>query len=210
MNDSIKNPEYLNIYSPIEDVIYYGGNQSWYHKKWSQESGCGPTCAANITAYLALTRENLRNLYLNASMEQSDFTQHMEVMFHYITPGPMGVNSLDKFIKGFLKYLESRSISLTPKSLSVNLGDFKKRDVNRLKEFVTEALMKDCPIAFLNLSKGSENRLQGWHWITITHVRFTEDDILATASDEGIKREFSLKLWYLTTKLHGGLIYFEN
>ncbi len=209
MNLSIKNPELLNIYSSTENKAYFGGNQEWYLKKWNKDAGCGPTCAANITAYLALTREKFRRLYTGLSMEQNEFANHMEEMFHYITPGPMGVNSLDKYIDGFMKYAKEKEIEITPFTLSVDLCNYKKRDVKKLQDFVEEALTKDCPIAFLNLSKGAETRLQGWHWITITHVRFEEDDIIATASDEGMKREFSLKLWYLTTKMHGGIIFFQ-
>ncbi|MDF2802848.1 MAG: hypothetical protein K0S61_2751 [Anaerocolumna sp.] len=209
MNISIKSPEVFNIYNSLENKTYFGGNQEWYHKKWNKDSGCGPTSAANITAYLALTRERFRNLYPGKSMEQNEFAKHMEEMFHYITPGPMGVNSIDKYIDGFMNYVNEKEVELTPKNLSVDLCNYKKRDAKVLEEFVLEALSKDCPIAFLNLSKGAESKLQGWHWITITHARIEEDDIIAIASDEGIKREFSLKLWYLTTKMHGGLIYFN-
>lgn len=209
MNISIKNPEILNIYSSAENKTYFGGDQDWYLKKWNKDSGCGPTSAANITAYLAFTREKFRRLYPGTSMERNEFASHMEEMFHYITPGPMGVNTLDKYIDGFMNYAKEKEVEITPFSLSVDLCNFKKREVKKLQDFVEEALAKDCPIAFLNLSKGAETRLQGWHWITITHVKIEGDDIIATASDEGIQREFSLKLWYLTTKMHGGLIFFQ-
>lgn len=210
MNISIKNPEYFNIYSPLEDKTYYGGDQEWYHKKWSQDAGCGPTCAANITAYLSKTRDSFLNLYEGKDMTQGEFTNHMEEMFHYITPGPLGVNSIDKYIHGFMNYAKEKDVVITPKALSADLCTIKKRDVKELEEFVVQAFENDCPIAFLNLSKGAETKLQGWHWITITHVRIENGDIIAIASDEGKKREFSLKLWYLTTRLHGGLIYFEK
>lgn len=209
MNVSIKNPEIFNIYNPLQEQNFFGGNQEWYHKKWNKDSGCGPTSAANITAYLALTREKCRKLYEGRSMEQSEFTAHMEKMFHYVTPGPMGVNSLDKYINGFMDYVKEKEVTLTPRVLSVDKATFKKRNVKELEEFVIAGLNSDCPLAFLNLSKGAETRLQGWHWITITQAIIDEDDIIAIASDEGKKREFSLKLWYLTTKMHGGLIYFN-
>lgn len=209
MDISIKNPEILNIYNPLDNKTYFGGDQEWYHKKWNKESGCGPTSGANITAYLALTKGHLRKLYTGDSMEQKDFTSHMEVMFRYITPGPMGVNSLDKYINGCMDYVKEKEVSLTAKSLSVDMFSFKKRDIKKLEEFVVEGLSANCPLAFLNLSKGEEIKLQSWHWITITQARIENDDIIAIASDEGKKREFSLKLWYLTTKMHGGLIYFK-
>lgn len=206
---SIKNPDIFNITYPLENKIYYGGNQDWYEKRWHKDSGCGPTTAANITAYLALTRENCVPLYEAKSMEWKPFREHMDEMFRYITPGPMGVNNLSKFIKGFLNYTEEKGVTLKPISISVDRCNYRKRDVKALENFVKDAIESDCPIAFLNLSRGKETRLQGWHWITITSVRIENDDIIATASDEGDKIEFSLKLWYLTTMKHGGLIYFK-
>lgn len=209
MEISIKTPDILYIYESLEDVTYFGGNQAWYEKRWNKDSGCGPTCAANITAYLAMTRDNIRNLYPGSEMVQLEFANHMEEMFHYITPGPMGVNSLDKFINGFMRFLNEKNVNLTPYVLSVDMLSLKKRNWKELQEFVIAGLKADCPLAFLNLSKGEEKRLQGWHWITITQARVEEDDVIAYASDEGKKIEFSLKLWYLTTKMHGGLIYFN-
>ncbi|BCJ94518.1 hypothetical protein acsn021_20870 [Anaerocolumna cellulosilytica] len=208
MNISIRNKDFFNIKDNDSLQIYFGGDQAWYIKAWSKEAGCGPTCAANITAYLARSKEMYKELYPSVSSDKNEFSKHMEVLFQYVTPGAMGVNSVTKFTDGLEQYLKAKNITLTPKILSVDPFSKKLRDTEELKVFVEKGLLADCPIAFLNLSKGAERRLQGWHWITITGVRTEGESLIAEASDEGKKIEFDLKLWYMTTKMHGGLIYY--
>lgn len=204
---SINHPEVFIIRENINKEAY-GGNQAWYPKYWARQSGCGPTSAANIMAYLAETRAEYSNLYEQKSQYREDFVSHMEVLFDYVKPGPMGVNHVDKFINGVHIYANSKGLSLKSYLLSVESKTIGKRDKKELSEFVQTAMEQDAPIAFLNLSRGAEIHLQNWHWITITSVQIEENHIWAVASDEGRKRRFDLLLWYMTTGMHGGLIYF--
>lgn len=206
---SLKKPELLTITSSSENTTYYGGNQEWYEKSWNRDAGCGPTSAANLTAYLAASDERLKNLYPYGSMEKTEFTKHMEEMFHYVTPGVMGVNHVSKFTDGLERYLKDRKVSLNAKVFKADKETKKSRKVRDIIDFVAEGLASDCPLAFLNLSKGEEKSIQGWHWITITGAHISEDGIRAVASDEGKQIEFDLGLWYLTTRMHGGLIYYH-
>lgn len=208
MKLTINQPELLNIVDNVTKKSTFGGNQAWYQKSWNQKSGCGPTCAANIMAYLALTREQMQKLYQQQEMEKEQFLKHMDDLFSYITPGPMGVNKLGKFVDGANKFALDRNISLHAHVLSVDKKDKEQRSREKLESFMKEALTQDTPIAFLNLSRGEEVKIQNWHWITITSAEIGEDYIVATASDEGEEIEFDLLLWYMTTKKHGGLIYF--
>jgi hypothetical protein len=73
---------------------------------------------------------------------------------------------------------------------------------------VRVGLASDCPIAFLNLTKGRVKNIQGWHWITITSADMSDTHLSAYASDEGKQICFDLRLWYLSTRMRGGLIYF--
>lgn len=207
---SVKNPELLNILDSNGNTVYFGGNQEWYEKKWSKDAGCGPTSASNITAYLATANVEFKDLYPYETMNKDDFARHMEKIFLYVTPGAMGVNHVNKFTDGFDSYLKERKISLTAKVFAADKEPRKDRKVKDIIDFVAEGLALDCPIAFLNLSKGAEKSIQGWHWITITAADITEDRIMAVASDEGIRREFDLGLWYLTTRMHGGLVYYSK
>lgn len=205
---SIKHPEAFNIKASTGGKSF-GGNQEWFPKYWARKAGCGATSAANIMAYLAQTRADYINLYEHDSNRKEDFTRHMEVLFDYVKPGPMGVNHVDKYIKGVKEYAMSKGVSLVTNLLSLEKETKDKRTKKELEEFVVRAMEIDSPIGFLNLSRGEERRLQDWHWITITSVQIEENHIWAVASDEGIERRFDLLLWYMTTRMHGGLIYFE-
>jgi len=209
MTYQIKSPKLFNIYDDFGNQSF-GGNQDWYSSNLKRRSGCGPTSAANLTAYLALTDPTKKQLYSYTTMKQSDFAKHMETLFDYVTPGTMGVNHLQMFIDGLHHYANERSVPITLKHLSVNRKNRQTRSLNALTEFVIKGLSNDNPIAFLALSRGQEKRLQNWHWITITQAHIENDQIIATASDEGNIRRFDLSLWYMTTKMHGGLVYIDN
>ncbi len=204
---SIQHPESFIIKENLNREAF-GGNQAWYPKYWARQAGCGPTSAANIMAYLAETRAEYAKLYEQKSRWREDFVRLMEVLFDYVKPGPMGVNHVDKYISGVHRYAKSRGLFLKSNVLSVERESIGNRNKKDLEEFVQKAMEEDAPIAFLNLSRGDEIQLQNWHWITITSVKIEENHIWAIASDEGKKRKFDLLLWYMTTGMHGGLIYF--
>ncbi|WFR55418.1 hypothetical protein QA584_17620 [Anaerocolumna sp. AGMB13025] len=207
MTVSIKKPELLTITDSLEHKTYFGADQEWYEKNWNRQAGCGPTCASNITAYLAQTREEYKDLFKTDSMERKNFVGHMDELFRYITPGAMGVNHVDKFTDGITRFARDNGVEIKTRVFAVENCFTKKRYPDQLKDFVSQGLLSDSPLAFLNLSRGDEISLQAWHWITVTAVDIREDSLIATASDEGKAIQFDLQKWYLTTKMHGGLIY---
>jgi len=209
MRMSIEKPELLTIKDSHTNSASYGSNQAWYKRNWAKKAGCGACSAANLTAYLAKTRSNLLPLYSPTSMEKSDFIIHMDDLFKYIKPGLLGVNKLSKFSNGLLKFATDRNVEIEIHIFNIDDYKFKSRNIGALATFVKSALDSDSPIAFLNLSRGHEKRLQNWHWITITSVEVIENKLIATASDEGFKRTFDLSLWFMTSRKHGGLIYIK-
>jgi hypothetical protein len=132
----------------------------------------------------------------------------MDDLFKYVTPGMKGVNHISKLSEGILSFAKSRGVTITPHSFSLEDAALDQRDRSALRNFVQNALDADSPIAFLSLNSGSELNLQKWHWITITSATFKDQQLIATATDEGRQRIFDLELWYSTTKMHGGLVYF--
>ena len=67
-------------------------------------------------------------------------------------------------------------------------------------------------MAFLNLCNGEEKNLDRWHWVTIISLEYAKDknQVLANILDEGVIKKISLSLWYHTTTLGGGFVYFTN
>ncbi len=211
MNASILRPDLMTITEEETRRTTFGGDQEWYADEWHRRAGCGPTCAANVAAYLAQTRPEMRALYAGEGMLKGQFSAHMEEMYKYVTPGNMGLNRVEMFTKGMEDFAKSRGVHLTAHVFDVHGNMHKSRPpVSELAEFVRAGLAADCPVAFLNLTKGRVKNLQGWHWITITSADLEDGSLTACASDEGRENCFDLKLWYLSTRMRGGLIYFTE
>ena len=208
---SVAHPEFLKITDLQTHQSFLGGAQEWYSSEWGRRAGCGPTCAANLSAYLALTRPELRALYHGKDMDRVEFLRHMEKIFPLFAPGPMGLNRVELFSEGMVAYAASRDILLIPHVFAVSGNRNPDRPpVSALTAFVRAGLDADCPLGFLNLSRGREKSLQDWHWISIISADFKPDQLTAHASDEGNLREFDLQLWYLSTRMSGGLVYFTQ
>lgn len=208
---SISHSELLTITDEKENQSFFGGIQDWYSTRFRRKAGCGPTCAANLLAYLAFSCSELQPLYGYSAMDLSCFAQHMEDVYPFVTPGIMGLNRVEMFSDGVVEFAKSRGILLTPHVFRVSGNMTKDRpNVSAFMEFVSAGLACDCPIGFLNLTRGKVKNLQGWHWITVTTADITADRMTADASDEGQHRNFDLRLWYLTTRMSGGLVYFTS
>jgi hypothetical protein len=66
------------------------------------------------------------------------------------------------------------------------------------------------PVAFLNLCNGEETNLERWHWVTVISVEYEEikQGVFLSIMDEGMIKRINLALWYETTTLGGGFVYF--
>jgi len=209
MDISLSRLELFDILDERTSKTSFGGNQEWYSTEWSRRAGCGPTSAANTLAYLALIRPELQALYSFATRSRSNFTLHMEDVYRFVTPATMGLNRTEMYTEGVQSFAHSRGISLTPHVFGVTCNMARDRaPVTALSEFVMKGIDADCPIGFLNLTKGRVKNLQSWHWITITAAQIQDNSLIADASDEGLHRRFDLGLWYISTRLPGGLVYF--
>lgn len=208
---SISRPDLLTVIDEITDSSFFGGIQSWYSTEWSRRAGCGPTCAANLTAYLAFTCPELRPLYRYDKCNLTGFLQHMEEVYKFVTPGTMGLNRIEMFSEGVSEFAKSRGVSLNPHVFRVPGNMTKSRpNMSALTEFIQAGFSCDCPLGFLNLTRGKVKNLQGWHWVTVTAADIEKNKMVVTASDEGQQISLDLRLWYLTTRMSGGLVYFTH
>lgn len=212
MTISLLHPEALWIQDDDDATTYFGGDQEWFQRGRSRLDGCGPTSAATMTAYLARTRPALKALCDCADdMRRTRFAAHMEALYTYVTPGNMGLNRVEMFTDGMAAYLKSRNIELTAHVFQA-YGNLRKRraPVEDIAAFVKAGLASDCPIAFLNLTRGSVHNIQSWHWITLVSAEIDENRLDVCASDEGELVCFDLRLWYLSTHMQGALVYYTQ
>ncbi|MDL2232038.1 hypothetical protein LJC63_00465 [Ruminococcaceae bacterium OttesenSCG-928-L11] len=201
-NVSLRTPQVLRIEG--EGQSYFGANQAWYRDSWKRQAGCGPTTSAHILWYLSRTRAGWESLCPYDGNRQAGFLSLMNEVWEYVTPTAMGVNKTGMLLEGVIRYAASKSIPLTGTTVEVPpLGMAKSRTEDATNR-IARALSADIPVAFLNLSNGSLQNLDSWHWVTI--VAFAPQTNLALIYDQGQCKEIDLALWMKTTTLGGGFV----
>jgi hypothetical protein len=206
----LSRPELIEITDAGQVQFYFGCDQDWYMDVWQRRAGCGPCTAATVLYYLARRKPGLNRLYTAVSHSREDFTRFMEEIWHYVTPGRMGVNEAAILSEGVRSYAATHKISLKPMIFKVpGIQQAECRPFIEFIGFIRTGLLQDCPVAFLNLSNGKLTNLDSWHWVTVTSLATGEDNTFqATISDSGERKEIDLELWHRTTLLGGSLVYF--
>lgn len=206
----IRQPDLLLISDQDLTATTYGCDQDWYAEHWQRQAGCGPCTAATILYYLARSRSFLDHLYTASSHAREDFTHFMSEIWHYVTPSHMGVNEASILADGVRKYALIHRVSLNPSVFKIPGLQQRKAPFDELSSFVRQGLEQDCPVAFLNLSNGTLENLDSWHWVTITSLLAGhEPDILAAIADSGERKIINLSQWYRTSWLGGAAVWFS-
>lgn len=205
---SISNPDLLEIFNEDTNQIFHGCNQKWYTTFWRRLSGCGPTVASNLILYLYQTR-------FASGLKQNLISKKyclklMEDIWNYVTPRLTGVSATKMFYKGVLSYTKSKELNIEYGFLDLPKDKAARPGLSEVAYFLEGALLKDAPIAFLNLCNGAEKSLERWHWVTIISLEYTENGagVFVNILDNGQIKKINLALWYNTTTRGGGFVYF--
>ncbi|GEM_PF-39372 len=202
----------LDLFKIVDESTYdtyYGCDQNWYTTEWQRRSGCGPSVASNIIFYLNHTRPAFKlGPYLNS---KESWLSLMEEIWEYVTPSQEGIPTTKMFYEAVITYAESKGLNVSYDFCDVPKDKSGSPPLSKILDFLERALTKDTPIAFLNLCNGAENNLDRWHWVTIIALEYTEggNSIFIDILDEGIIKRIDLALWYNTTILGGGFVYFS-
>lgn len=227
MTSSIRQPELLIIEDRSQATTSFGCDQEWYAEHWQRQAGCGPCTAATILYYLARSRDFLDHLYTasiqsrdNFSIGQpldgdslaavsshtrEDFTRFMGDIWHFVTPGNMGVNEASILADGVSRYAAGHGVKLNAKIQRVPPLRKRKAPFSEFADFIRAGLEHDSPVAFLNLSNGRLDNLDSWHWVTIASI---SGDGSAEISDSGTRKNIDLANWYNTSWLGGAAVWF--
>ncbi len=205
---SISNPDLLKVLDEDTREICYGCNQNWYPTLWRRLSGCGPTVASNLIFYLYHT-------YSTSGSEQSFNTKKnclvlMEEIWKYVTPTISGVSTTKMFYEAFISYAKSKGFNVKYRLLDLPKSKSSRPEFSVILNFLEEALLRDSPVAFLNLCNGNEKNLEQWHWVTIISLEYrkTGQHAFVNILDNGRILKIDLALWYATTTRGGGFVYF--
>lgn len=204
----IARPDLILISDQNAAEAAFGCDQDWFADYWQRQAGCGPCTAATLLYYLSRRHPDYARLYTAASHNREDFTQFMSEIWHYVTPGSMGVNEASILADGVQQYAACFGFSLQPHILKVPaLQHASRPTADEFTGFIRAGLQLDCPVAFLNLSNGQLTNLDNWHWVTITQL---DSHGIATIADSGERKTINLILWYNTSLLGGALVYFVD
>lgn len=199
----LKNIESIH-YTDDASTLSYGLNQDWYSTIWKRQAGCGPTVASTIHCYLTANR---------LIKQDDDCSNHkkrlklMNLMWSYITPTFSGVSSTFLFEKKFQQFTQEKHIPSVFDSIIIVKQKNQRESLEKVINFISQAITADCPIAFLNLDHGNQTEIDSWHWTIIVGIKQNnlqsyEVDVI----DNGTLKRLNLSSWYQTTRLGGGFV----
>lgn len=189
--------------------ISHGCNQRWYTISWRRLAGCGPTAATNLIIYLYHTR-------FASGSKQGFVTKKiclalMDEVWEYVTPKLFGLSKTSLFYEGLFSYAKSQGLQIEYQFLDLPGDKSCRPGFSKVVNFLEAALLKDAPIAFLNLCNGNETNLESWHWVTIISVDARNDNrVFVDILDDGQIIQIDLSLWYNSTKKGGGFVYITD
>ena len=190
---------------------YYGGSQSWYTEKYKQNSGCGPTAAANILTYYMINGKmpnDYTSVYKRSpttpTVKYDEFVNLLNIMYDKVPQSivnGLGVWTMESYMDGISNYMSERGINANGKILS---DEYYGTD--QAASFIAGALMGKNPVALLlwqssytnTYHEGTDNEYtQNYsrHFMTITGMSFdvkssTYDVIISTWGQMQILRNF--------------------
>ncbi|AHF06560.1 hypothetical protein [Desulfitobacterium metallireducens] len=206
---SLSNLDLFKILDKTTNQSYYGCHQLWYPKKWQRLSGCGPTVATNLFFYLSHNQALLE--LEKASNSKENWIALMEEIWEYVTPSMRGVHTTQMFYTPLRAFMESKGLNVEYRFFNIPKEKSQRPEFHQILNFIDEALTQDVPIAFLNLDNGEAKNLDRYHWVTLISLEYTEDGTHSFVNilDEGRIKRVDLCLWFQTTTLGGGFVYFK-
>lgn len=206
---SIHYPEYFELRREQDDDFCYGCDQAWYGSEWQRIAGCGPTVASNIIFYFSKTRPNACKPAVKN--EKAACLDLMEAVWSFVTPTEWGVNTTKLFYDSLGAYFDAIGTHAVAQVCDIPENRDERPALREVRDFLIGAMQSDAPVAFLNLCNGEEMDLDEWHWVTLVSMRSSEssDQMQGMILDEGQFKEIDLGLWYATTELGGGFVYFK-
>ncbi|NMA70282.1 MAG: hypothetical protein GX958_12845 [Desulfitobacterium sp.] len=204
---ALTNPELFKFYDKKNKDDFFGSNQRWFPTTWQRLSGCGSCAASNIYYYLTYLNNTLGKKYNS----RKEWVSLMEELWKYVKPSLRGVNKLEMFYNPMLEFAKTKGMDLTYHFCEVPEEVYYRPTFQKVIDFLSKALDKDLPVAFLNWCNGEVKNLDRWHWVTIIELGYDLEKEWAYVNilDEGRFKTIDLALWLKSTKLGGGFLYFE-
>ncbi len=177
----------LEAISIIENGLrHYGADQHWFKNKFHGMSGCGPTTAALITMYMAVTFKLCAALYpYGQPVKKDDFIQHMAEVREYVKPGAMGLTDAAYFALSTEEFAKSKGVTLKSEVLSRGLDH--SEAFKLIKEAVDNRLL---PALLILRNPVKELDDFTWHWMAVTGYDDEDESVLVSTYSKEYKLKF--------------------
>ncbi|MDR1581303.1 MAG: hypothetical protein LBS35_13185 [Synergistaceae bacterium] len=184
---------------------FYGCNQDWYGSDWQRLSGCGPSVVAGILMYLR------RDIAVPGAKDKKYAISFMEEVWKYVTPTQRGIHTAEMLRRRVVSYCAAKNLRVASAVCGIPEERVYRPQMKRVWAYMTDALSRDIPIAFLNLHNGEEKNLDEWHWVTVVSAEQAKPNgnVQIVILDRGHSLVVDLSLWLETTHYGGGFVYFS-
>lgn len=184
--------------------LHLGSDQEWYSGEFQRHAGCGPSVASNLIHYQGYDGSN------GQTSTKKDFVALMEEVWHYVTPlEGRGLPSTDLFYRSLLDYTRDKALHVCRFAiLDMHTPGTSCPSFSEMVRLLAAGLSCDLPVAFLCLDSGEEEALDDWHWVTVTALEYEGESAYIEILDNGELKRADAALWYNTTRLGGGFVYF--
>ncbi len=180
------------------------GNQKWFKKLHHSISGCGPTTAALILAYMAAVfPDKCREAYpYELPPKRSDFTPFMSAVREYVKPGMQGLTDAKFFASSTVEFAKSLGVSLS--AVTVSPGYSAGVAFGYVKKALEEGYL---PALLILRNPARELDDFTWHWMAITGCDEQSKTISIATNGEEHELPFE-KVWHQRPPYHAACVYF--
>ena len=184
---------------------FYGCNQDWYGSEWQRLSGCGQSVVAGILMYLR------RDTAVPGIKSKKYAISFMEEVWKYVTPTQRGIHTAEMLRRRVVSYCAAKNLNVASAVCGIPEERPLRPRMERVWAYLTDALSRDIPIAFLNLHNGEEENLDEWHWVTVVSAEQTKQNgnVEIVILDRGRALVVDLSLWLETTRYGGVFVHFS-
>ena len=194
----------LGEFVPVMDKnkTLYGGYQNMLKdmgvSKFYRDRACVVTAFTNTYLYLFRPFEKF---------DFNEFNDYQYWFFKILKPKVYGIPTAR--VLDFKLNRIRKSYHLNLKSHILEDTFLRRKSMDEIIDFISQALNKDLPVIFFNLlSKNID--LMSHHGVTITELKEKEDDYILTISSWARVYKISLKEFLKQNRTYTGFIYFDR
>lgn len=185
--------------------VYSGANQYWVPNKFHALSGCGPTTASEILAYLAFAYpEECGNAYEYDihTLNRKDFVPYITSVREFVKPGFKGLTDINFYERQLIAYAQTRGVSLGSKQIN------REMDAVSAFEEVATVIDKGLPLALLILRNPYPDIDDyTWHWMTVVGYDRRTMSLIITTHGRQHALDFE-HVWHQQGSYYSGIVYF--